>query len=53
MLLRNSREMEKKALEKSNSLHRWPLLGNVEGVRLPGLLKDRWRALGTEHLLLI
>jgi hypothetical protein len=38
-----------KALETGNSLHK----ENLEGVHFPGLLRDRWRALKTEHILLI
>jgi hypothetical protein len=27
-----------------------PPLGNLEGVGLPGILRERWRALDMEHL---
>jgi hypothetical protein len=34
--------------------HKGPVLGNMEGVCFPGLLRDWWRrAMETEHLLLI
>ena len=53
LLLRNSRDMYKKAVEMANSLHRGPHWWTWKGFVYQDFLRDRWmRALETEHLLL-
>ena len=42
-----------KVLEIGVCFHKGPILGNMERVCFRGLLRDRWRALKKDHLLLI
>ena len=46
LLLRNSRDMLEKAVEKGNSLHRASPLGNLEGVRFPGHFERQMEGTG-------
>jgi len=45
--------MLSKVLEIGVCFHKGPILGNMEGACFRGLLKDSWRALEKDHLLLI
>jgi hypothetical protein len=46
-------ELERHVREESGNGQLSPKrapLGNLEGIGLPGILRDRWRALDMEHL---
>ena len=51
--VRNSRVLLMKVLETDNSLHMGPCWGTWRGFIYHDFLRDRWRALETEHLFLI
>jgi len=52
-LLGTLQDMLSKVLEIGVCFHKGPILGNMEGVCFRGLLRDIWRDLEKDHLLLI